>query len=201
MADLDAQRAEEAAIMLQIGLRAMSARKEFRFRREMKAGVHIHAARETGALKEVKDKLEKCVEELTWRLGLEKRLRTVLEEAKAPEIAKLQETLYDTQQVEEAKAMVVKEREASRKAIEEAPPVIKETPVLVEDTEKIYSLTVEVEQLKALLQTEREATEAAKREHAEAERKNDFMYVFYVPFYLSAMCTVIYVLFSLLQFV
>ncbi|KAL5198356.1 hypothetical protein ABZP36_001868 [Zizania latifolia] len=131
------------------------------------------AARETGALKEAKDKLEKRVEELTWRLGLEKRLRTDLEEAKAQEIAKLQETLHDTQQqVEEAKGMVVKEREAARKAIEEAPPVIKETSVLVEDTEKINSMTIEVEQLKALLQNEREPTEAASREHAEPERKN-----------------------------
>ncbi|VAH61307.1 unnamed protein product [Triticum turgidum subsp. durum] len=132
------------------------------------------AARETGALKEAKDKLEKRVEELTWRLGLEKRLRTDLEEAKAQEIAKLQETLHDLQlQVEEAKTMATKEREAARKAIEEAPPVIKETPVLVEDTEKVNSLTAEVDQLKALLQTERQATETAKKEHAEAERRNE----------------------------
>ncbi|KAM3349690.1 hypothetical protein ACQJBY_022532 [Aegilops geniculata] len=132
------------------------------------------AARETGALKEAKDKLEKRVEELTWRLGLEKRLRTDLEEAKTQEIAKLQETLHDLQlQVEEAKTMATKEREAARKAIEEAPPVIKETPVLVEDTEKVNSLTAEVDQLKALLQTERQATETAKKEHAEAERRNE----------------------------
>lgn len=37
----------------------------------------IQAARETGALKEAKDKLEKRVEELTWRLGLEKRMRVI----------------------------------------------------------------------------------------------------------------------------
>lgn len=37
----------------------------------------IKAARETGALKEAKDKLEKNVEELTWRLQLEKRLRVI----------------------------------------------------------------------------------------------------------------------------
>ena len=34
-------------------------------------------ARETGALKEAKDKLEKKVEELTWRLQFEKRLRVI----------------------------------------------------------------------------------------------------------------------------
>lgn len=38
----------------------------------------FQAARETGALKEAKDKLEKRVEELTWRLQLEKRLRVIL---------------------------------------------------------------------------------------------------------------------------
>ena len=54
-------------------------------------------------------------------------------------------------QVEEANAAVIREREAARKAIEEAPPVIKETPVLVEDTEKINSLTSEVEALKVCL--------------------------------------------------
>ncbi|ONM40812.1 myosin1 [Zea mays] len=155
-----------AALTYQCAWRQRLARRELR---KLKM-----AARETGALKEAKDKLEKRVEELTWRLGLEKRLRTDLEEAKAQEIAKLQETLHDMQlQVEESKAMVVKEREAARKAIEEAPPVIKETPVLVEDTEKINSLTTEVEQLKALLLTERQATEAAKREHAESELRNE----------------------------
>lgn len=38
----------------------------------------VQAARETGALKEAKDKLEKRVEELTWRLEFEKHLRVWL---------------------------------------------------------------------------------------------------------------------------
>lgn len=54
-------------------------------------------------------------------------------------------------QVEEAKSMVVKEREAARKAIEEAPPVIKGTPVMVQDTEKINSLSAEVEKLRVCM--------------------------------------------------
>jgi hypothetical protein len=37
----------------------------------------LQEARETGALKEAKDKLEKKVEELTWRVQLEKRLRVL----------------------------------------------------------------------------------------------------------------------------
>lgn len=36
---------------------------------------YLQAARETGALQAAKNKLEKQVEELTWRLQLEKRMR------------------------------------------------------------------------------------------------------------------------------
>lgn len=36
---------------------------------------YTQAARETGALQAAKNKLEKQVEELTWRLQLEKRMR------------------------------------------------------------------------------------------------------------------------------
>lgn len=76
-------------------------------------------------------------------------LQTDLEEEKAQEIAKLQEALHAMQiQVEEANARVIKEREAARKAIEEAPPVVKETPIIIQDTEKINSLLAEVNSLK-----------------------------------------------------
>ncbi|KAL0459433.1 UNVERIFIED_CONTAM: Myosin-9 [Sesamum latifolium] len=60
------------------------------------------AARETGALKEAKDKLEKQVEDLTLRLQLEKRRRSDLEEAKAQEITK------DTAKVEALSAEIEK---------------------------------------------------------------------------------------------
>jgi hypothetical protein len=67
-------------------------------------------------------------------------------------LAKLHEQLRQMQmQAEEAKAAVQKEREAARKAIEEAPPVVKETLIHVEDTAKVNSLTAEVEQLKVYI--------------------------------------------------
>lgn len=76
-------------------------------------------------------------------------MQTDLEEAKAQEITKLQSSLQAVQsKVEETTAMLVKEREAARKAIEEAPPVIQEKTVVVQDIEKIDFLTAEVEQLK-----------------------------------------------------
>lgn len=52
--------------------------------------------------------------------------------------------------VDETNALLVKEREAAKKAAEEAPPVIKETQVLVEDTKKIESMTEELESVKVL---------------------------------------------------
>ncbi|KAH9763213.1 Myosin-17 [Citrus sinensis] len=132
---------KKAAVITQCGWRRRVARRELR---NLKM-----AARETGALKEAKDKLEKRVEELTWRLQFEKQLRTNLEEEKAQEIAKLQDALQAMQlQVEEANFRILKEQEAARKAIEEAPPIVKETPVIVHDTEKIESLTAEVDSLK-----------------------------------------------------
>ncbi|KDP33878.1 hypothetical protein JCGZ_07449 [Jatropha curcas] len=156
---------QKAALVSQCGWRQRVARRELR---KLKM-----AARETGALKEAKDKLEKRVEELTWRLQLEKRLRTDLEEEKTQEIAKLQDALHAVQlQVEEANARVMKEREAARKAIEEAPPVIKETPVLIQDTEKVEQLTAEVESLKAALLSERQAAEEARKAFADAEARN-----------------------------
>ena len=54
-------------------------------------------------------------------------------------------------QVEEANARALKEREAARKAIEEAPPVIKETPVMIQDVAKIDALTAEIQILKVRL--------------------------------------------------
>ncbi|KAK8956163.1 hypothetical protein KSP40_PGU012718 [Platanthera guangdongensis] len=157
---------KKATITYQCAWRQRLARRELR---KLKM-----ASRETGALKEAKDKLEKRVEELTWRLQLEKRLRIDLEEAKTQEIAKLQDVLHDMQQqVMEANSMVIKEREASRKAIEEAPPIIKETHVLVQDVEKISSLIAEVEHLKALLASEKQVNDASKKASVEAQGRND----------------------------
>ncbi|CAK9144158.1 unnamed protein product [Ilex paraguariensis] len=153
---------QRAALITQCGWRQRVARRELRNLRM--------AARETGALKEAKDKLEKRVEELTWRLQFEKQLRTNLEEAKAQEVTKLQEALHAMQtQVEEANSRVIKEQEAARKAIEEAPPVIKETPVMVQDTAKVDALTADVESLKNLLLSEKQATDEARKLSTDAE--------------------------------
>ncbi|XP_041022876.1 myosin-11 [Juglans microcarpa x Juglans regia] len=157
---------KRGTIMTQCRWRGRIARRELR---KLKM-----AARETGALQEAKDKLEKRVEELTWRLQLEKRLRTDLEEAKAQEIAKLQNSLQELQnKVDETKALLVKERESAKKAIEEAPPVVKETQVLVQDTQKIDSLTAEVQSLEVSLESERQRANDIERKYSEAQESSE----------------------------
>ncbi|KAF5462805.1 hypothetical protein F2P56_018782 [Juglans regia] len=157
---------KRGTIMTQCRWRGRIARRELR---KLKM-----AAKETGALKEAKDKLEKRVEELTWRLQLEKRLRTDLEEAKAQEIAKLQNSLQELQnKVDETKALLVKERESAKKAIEEAPPVVKETQVLVQDTQKIDSLTAEVQSLEVSLESERQRANDFERKYSEAQESSE----------------------------
>ncbi|KAL4282609.1 hypothetical protein GQ457_16G027260 [Hibiscus cannabinus] len=89
-------RLKKAAITTQCAWRARVARRELR---KLKM-----AARETGALQEAKTKLEKEVEELTWRLQLEKRTRVDLEESKKQESAKFESTLKKMQlEFEESK--------------------------------------------------------------------------------------------------
>ncbi|KOM29980.1 hypothetical protein LR48_Vigan845s000800 [Vigna angularis] len=128
------------------------------------------AAKETGALQEAKDKLEKRVEELTWRLQLEKGLKTNLEESKAQEIAKLQNSLQELQiKYEETNALLIKERENVKKVVEEEPPVIKETQVIVEDTQKIETLTAEIESLKTSLESEKQKSDDFERKYNEAQ--------------------------------
>ncbi|XP_008218295.1 PREDICTED: myosin-11 [Prunus mume] len=157
---------KKGSIVAQCRMRGKIARKELR---KLKM-----AARETGALKEAKDKLEKRVEELTWRLQLEKRLRTDLEEAKAQEITKLQNSLQEMQnKVDETNALVVKERESAKKAIQYAPPVVKETQVVVEDTQKVDSLTAEVDSLKASLEAEKQRADDNERKYNEAQTSGE----------------------------
>nr|XP_011465975.1 PREDICTED: myosin-11 [Fragaria vesca subsp. vesca] len=161
------KRLKRGTVVAQCRMRGKIARKELR---KLKM-----EARETGALKEAKDKLTKQVEELTWRLQLEKRLRTDLEEAKAQEITKLQHSLQEMQQkVEETNAKIVKEREeAAKKALEEATPVIQETQVVVEDTKKIDSLTAEMESLKASLDSEKQRADDCERKYNEAQTSGE----------------------------
>ncbi|KAK9282242.1 hypothetical protein L1049_005156 [Liquidambar formosana] len=163
----------KAVVILQSRWRGRIARRDFR--------KLIMGAREAGALKEAKDKLEKQVAELTWRLQLEQQLRIELEEEKVREITKLQHSMQQEKtnfrhsmqamqnKLEGKNVFLVKEHGAAQKEIEKLPPIIQETPVILQETEKIETLTVEVENLRALLQLEKERADDSERKCAEAQ--------------------------------
>ncbi|EMS64323.1 Myosin-Vb [Triticum urartu] len=97
-----------------------------------------------------------------------------VERERLDEICRLHEMVDVLQQaVEDAEVRVIAEREAAVKAIAEAPPVIKETVVWVEDADKVNSWNAEVDRLKGLLGAEMQATIDAKKALAKAELRNE----------------------------
>ncbi|KAM0924487.1 hypothetical protein ACQ4PT_004828 [Festuca glaucescens] len=109
--------------------------------------LRTEAAKETGALQAAKSKLEKEVEELTWRLQLEKRIRSDMEEAKTQEIKKLQLQLQESQQqVKDTKEFLKKEQEIAKAASEKAALV----PEIRVDATLVNELTADNEKLKNL---------------------------------------------------
>ncbi|KAG2395262.1 Myosin-11 Myosin XI [Vigna angularis] len=145
-----------SVLTVQTALRAIASLKEFRFRKQAKASIIIQAQWQCHKAASYYKKLKKgsIVTQCRWRgLMARRELRKLkmsnLEESKAQEIAKVQNLLQEMQnKFDETNALLIKEREAAKKAIDEAPPVVKETQVIVEDTQKIESLTVEIESLK-----------------------------------------------------
>lgn len=160
LARLHYMRTRKAAIITQCAWRGRLARNELR---KLKL-----AAKETGALQAAKNKLEKQVEELTWRLQLEKRMRVDIEEAKSQENAKLQIALQDMQQeVKVTKAMLIKEQEATKKAAEEA-RIIQEVPVV--DTALMDKLTAENNKLKALVSSLEKKIDETEKKYQETSK-------------------------------
>ncbi|KAK7819265.1 myosin-8 [Quercus suber] len=160
LARLHYLRIKKAAVATQCAWRAKVARRELR---KLKM-----AAKETGALQAAKNKLEKQVEELTWRLQLEKRMRADLEEAKTQENTKLQFALEEIQlQFQEAKTLLIEELEAAKKAAEQA-PIVQEVPVI--DHEIVNKLTAENEQLKALVNSLEKKIDETERKYEETNK-------------------------------
>ncbi|GBG65534.1 hypothetical protein CBR_g51126 [Chara braunii] len=102
-----------ATLTLQCSWRRKIARRELRHLRQQ--------ARETGALREAKNRLEKQVEELTLRLQLEKRKAMEIEEARQAEVAGVMEMMEQMkEQVEETKSALLTERQKYKKSMEQA---------------------------------------------------------------------------------
>ncbi|XP_062213837.1 myosin-17-like isoform X2 [Phragmites australis] len=161
-------RLRAAVVTVQAAYRATAARRELSLRRQTRAATRIQARwrahRELWSYLMTKRAALIC--QCAWRKSIASKQLTNLE--------RLHEMVDVLQQaVDDAEARAIAEREAAKKAVAEAPPVIKETVVLVEDTEKVNSLHAEVARLKDLLGEEMKETFAAKKALAEAELRNE----------------------------
>ncbi|KAJ8452460.1 hypothetical protein Cgig2_000049 [Carnegiea gigantea] len=141
------EKLKKASVVTQCRWRGRLARRELR---KLKM-----AARESGALKEAKEKLERNVEDLTLRLQQEKQLRVDLEEAKAQEITKLKNSLQTLQkEMDETKSLLEKEQETVKKATEEATKL----------KDSLQTMQSELDETKSLLEKEQETAKKATEE-------------------------------------
>ncbi|KAL6615030.1 hypothetical protein ACP70R_037300 [Stipagrostis hirtigluma subsp. patula] len=171
-----------AAVTVQAAVRAMAARRELSLRRQqsmaatrIQAQWRAHRALWSYLATKRAAMICQCALRQTMASRQLMKLRLAnLERERLEEMCRLREMVDVLQQaVEDAETRAINEREAAKKAVAEAPPVIKETVVLVEDTEKVNSLHAEVGRLKDLLGAEMKETFAAKKALAEAELRNE----------------------------
>ncbi|KAI3794980.1 hypothetical protein L1987_37622 [Smallanthus sonchifolius] len=151
----------KAAISSQSFWRGKMARKELR---NLKM-----AAKDNTALQEAKSKLEKEVEELTWRLQVEKRIRAGLEETKNQENAKWQSVLKEMQdQSAQTKEQFQKEQEAVKKELEEA-RANKE----VSSKEIVDKLNAENEKLKDVVSSLEQKIDETEKKYEESNKLSE----------------------------
>ncbi|CAI5986882.1 unnamed protein product [Closterium sp. NIES-65] len=134
-------------------------------------------ARQAGALREAKTKLEKQLEELTWRLQLEKRMRLDLEEAKAAEIQRLQAQVEDLRsELDDTRTRLESQVDDTRRQLDESQGRLEEAQGRLEEAQarleeaqgKVEQAEAEVRQLRE--QSERMADESARLAQQLAER-------------------------------
>ncbi|TKW15854.1 hypothetical protein SEVIR_5G212000v4 [Setaria viridis] len=176
-------RLRAAAVTVQAAVRAMAARRELSLRKQIRAATRIQAQwrAHRAVWSYLMTRRAALICQRSWRQSMASReLRKLrledLEREMLDEMCRLREMVDVLQQaVNDAETRAVNEREAAKKAIAEleAAPLIKETVVMVEDTEKVNSLNAEVDRLKDLLGAEMKETFAAKKVLAEAELRNE----------------------------
>ncbi|GKV43006.1 hypothetical protein SLEP1_g50351 [Rubroshorea leprosula] len=165
LAQLHYVKLKKSSITTQCAWRGRVARKELR---KLKM-----AARETRALQAAKNKLEKQVEELTWRLQLERCMRVDIEEAKTQENAQLHSALEEVQlQFKETKELLRKECEAARRTAEVV-PIIQKVSVVNHEMlkELVSSLEKKIDETEKKLVETNKISEERLKQALEAESK------------------------------
>ncbi|KAK9083352.1 hypothetical protein Scep_029823 [Stephania cephalantha] len=140
---------KEASIVFQSKWRGRTARRELR---QLKM-----AARESSALKEAKERLQRQVDELTNQLRFERRLRLDLEEASKREKSKMQHSSLAMQDNSSENNSFVAEEKGNE----------------LMDVETVGSATPEIESLKALLHLEKQRADEYEKKCIEVQKSND----------------------------
>ncbi|XP_071696471.1 myosin-15 [Rutidosis leptorrhynchoides] len=127
-------------------------------------------ANETGALRLAKSKLEKQLEELTWRLQLEKKLRGSNDESKSVEIARLQKTVQSlVLELDAAKLATVNECNQNAVLRNQLEMSVKEKSSLQREIVGMADLRNENSYLKSSLSTLEEKNLALQSQLTEAK--------------------------------
>ncbi|KAI4377827.1 hypothetical protein MLD38_015400 [Melastoma candidum] len=147
-------------------------------------------ANEAGALRLAKNKLEKQLEDLTWRLQLERRLRVSNEEAKVVEASKLQKTVESLNlELDAAKLATINECNKNEVLQTQLELLMKEKSALERELGLIAELRRENMQLKSslgamesknaalelALKTSRKETEDSLAKICEVEEKSSLL--------------------------
>ncbi|KAK3027503.1 hypothetical protein RJ639_040218, partial [Escallonia herrerae] len=132
-------------------------------------------ANETGALRLAKTKLERQLEDLTWRLQLEKKLRVSNEEAKVVEISKLQKTMESLiLELDAAKLATLNECNKNTVLQSQLELSVKEKSALEREVAAVADIRNENAFLKSSLINLEEKNSAFEREHTKlVEDRND----------------------------
>nr|XP_043620465.1 myosin-15 [Erigeron canadensis] len=127
-------------------------------------------ANETGALRLAKSKLEKQLEDLTWRLQLEKKLRGSTDESKSVEIARLQKTVQSlVLELDAAKLATVNECNKNAVLRNQLEMSVKEKSSLEREITVMADLRNENSYLKSSLSTLEEKNTALQAQLTEAK--------------------------------
>ncbi|KAL2525675.1 Myosin-15 [Abeliophyllum distichum] len=132
-------------------------------------------ANEAGALRLAKSKLEKQLEDLTWRLHLEKKLRASNEEAKLVEISKLQKTVESLSlELDAAKLASLNEFNKNVVLQRQLESSAKDKSALEKDVNSVAELRNENSVLKSSLNALEQKNSTLERELAKAKEDASF---------------------------
>ncbi|KAG8635974.1 myosin-15 isoform X2 [Manihot esculenta] len=156
---------QSSIIAIQCRWRQKLAKREFRRLKQ--------EANEAGALRLAKNKLEKQLDDLTWRLNLEKRLRISNEEAKSNEISKLQKMLESlTLELDAAKLATINECNKNAVLLNQLELSMKEKSALDRELVAIAELRKENASLKGSLDLLEKKNSALEHELIEAQKES-----------------------------